>query len=441
MQFVLIDYQPEGAQVNRDQTGTYGSYFHSEGLLGSFLSRLKTNNVRLPVLSFSYATAILRSAGHSVKIVTGMPEDGGDVAIFATVMYHWKEDAAFLRRFREKFPKTKLGVTGAFSQTLPELYRDFTDFIIKGDIEPPIFAFLDGKWGWEGFFEAGGDFNLDDLPLPDWTGFPTDKYSYRPVLTKKNFLPVQTARGCAFDCSFCPYMVAQGKRMRYRSPARVEEEIRMLAKSFGVRSILFRDILFGAPRKRAVEISERIASIGLGVEWACEMHIKSLDDELIKKMAASGLKAVNLGIESGDPETLEGSGKKSTEIDRVRHIANELDRNGVKVQAFYILGLWKDSPRTMQRTIDLAYELNTYSAQFCVATPFPGTPFFEEVKDKLMHRDWSQYTEYQPVMSIPNATPEEIIEARNRAYRYYYIRPQWMLKYGLGAIKGLLAKR
>lgn len=425
-------------QINRDQTGTFGSYFKSEGLLGNILSKVKTSSVRLPVLSFSYATALLRPAGHEVNLTMKMPEHGGDVALFATVMYHWKEDLAFLKEFKRRHPETKLGVIGGFSQVKPELYEDVVDFNIKGDIEPAIWDFLDGKWNWEGQYESGRDIDLDDLPVPDWDGFPIERYSYRPVLGKNNFLVVQSSRGCAYGCSFCPYLVTQGKRMRFRDPAKMEEEIRHLATSFGVRSILFRDILFGVPRKRAEEIAERIGKIGLGIEWAAEMHVKSLDDALIDKMAANGLKAVNLGIESGDPDTLEGSGKKATDLKYIRNVINKLHSKNIGVQAFYILGLWRDTSATMKRTLELAYDLNTLSAQFCVATPFPGTQFFEEVKDSLLHTDWSRYTEYEPVMTIPGASTEEIIEARNTAYSTYYMRPKWLLKYGFPTFKRLV---
>ena len=49
-------------------------------------------------------------------------------------------------------------------------------------------------------------------------------------------------------------------------------------------------------------------------------------------------------------------------------------------------------------TINFAKDLNTYSAQFCVTTPFPGTRFFEDNKNKLIHHHWSK--SYKLVLRI-----------------------------------------
>ena len=438
MDFVLIDYQPHGDPVNRDQTGTFGSHFHAGGLVNRWLSRLKASAVRLPMVSFSYAAALLREQGHTVRVVTEMPDRGGDVAIFATVMYHWKEDLRFLEAFKARHGGTRLGVVGAFSQVFPELFEGCCDFVVHGELEGALLAFLEGRWSWEGPFTSPSPVDPETLPLPDWTGFPVSSYSYAPALPKKNFLPVQTARGCAHNCKFCPYMVVQGKTMRYRSPGTVERELARLVAEHGVRSVLFRDILFGVPRARAEEICDRIAGVAPDLEWGCEMRVDSLTEALAERMIASGLKVINLGIETASADVLERSGKAAADLSAVERFTALFARRKVKVQAFYMIGLWHDTAETMMETVKLAKQLNTFSAQFCIATPFPGTAFFEEVRDHLLTEDWSTFTEYRPVVRLPGATSEEIVRVRDHAFRTYYMRPRWLCRYGLEAVKNLI---
>ncbi|HYE91735.1 MAG TPA: radical SAM protein [Terriglobales bacterium] len=440
MDFVLIDYQPRDGQINRDQTGTFGSSFETGGWLGQRLARLKSRNVRLPVVSFSYANAVLRAHGHRVQVVThDVPDAGGDVAIFATVMYHWQEDLAFLREYRRRHPSTRLGVIGGFSKTMPELYAADVDFFINTDIEEAVYAFLQGRWEWQGTFDGAGFAPpLDELPMPSWAGFPVERYAYRPALRRKPFLVMQSARGCSFNCTFCPYMVTQSTKIRHRTPQQLEAEIRYLHGDLGVRSILFRDILFGVPKSHAESVADVFAALRYDIEWAMETHINALSEPLIKRMTAAGLRVVNLGIESADPETLGKSGKKPVHVERIEETVALLHRYGVRVQAFYMLGLQADTPETMAATIAFAKTLNTFSAQFCVTTPFPGTRFYEEVKDNLLHRDWSRFTEYEPVLQVPNVTPLQVRDARDTAYRTYYRRARWMLRHGPGVVRDLV---
>lgn len=438
MIFDLIDYQPKGKQINRDQTGTFGSFFETGGILGRGLSLIKNHGVRLPVLSFSYANALLREAGHQVRIITDrVPDSAADVMIFATTMYHYKEDLAFIADYRAQHSKTKIGVIGGFSKSMPQYYEGKVDFFINSDIEQPIRDFLHGDWKWEGTYIPKEALDLKTLPIPSWEGFPLDHYSYSPALPKKRFSVIQASRGCAFNCTFCPYMVTQDAKVKGRDITHIEKEIKYLAK-LGVKSILFRDILFGVPQSRGEEIADLFKTLNLGIEWATEMHINTLNEAYIDRMIKGGWKVVNLGIESSDPEVLGKSGKRPISIQKVVDTVNYLNKRGIKVQGFYIFGLMHDTVTSMENTLAFAKQLNTFSAQFCVATPFPGTRFYEEVKGNLLTTDWSQYTEYEPVIKLPNVTPDQIRSIRDKAYSTYYMRPNWIMKHGPKVMKDLL---
>ena len=67
MRFALVDLQVAGRKANREHTGGFGSYMRAEGGFGRLLSHLKSRVINLPITSFAYTQAMLRSTGHTVK--------------------------------------------------------------------------------------------------------------------------------------------------------------------------------------------------------------------------------------------------------------------------------------------------------------------------------------------------------------------------------------
>ena len=90
--------------------------------------------------------------------------------------------------------------------------------------------------------------------------------------------------------------------MRQRNAGNIVNEIEYLTSRLGVRGILFRDPIFTANKPRAKKIAEMIIKKGLKIEWACETHFNYLDEELIDVMYESGLRSINVGIESVDAQ-------------------------------------------------------------------------------------------------------------------------------------------
>ena len=88
----------------------------------------------------------------------------------------------------------------------------------------------------------------------------------------------------------------------------------------------------------------------------------------------------------------------------------------------------------MRQTIDLAVSLPQDSAQFSIATPFPGTEFFDmcDKNDWLVTRDWSHFDgAHGSVVSYPQLDKGAIEELLEVAFAQY-------ARYGN---RGSLAKR
>ncbi|NUW66076.1 B12-binding domain-containing radical SAM protein [Vibrio coralliilyticus] len=437
----LIDYKhPIDGFANRDQTGGFGSGMHASGVVGKVVSRLKKTGLRVPVLNLAYLNAIAREEGLESNFYTGMPK-GESIIIIASSMLHHHHEIELAHSIKKRFPNSRLGFIGPFSGEYPERFETVSDFVIQDEPEEVFRLICRGELDPTGVIKPSSKVDLNNLPFPDWNGFDIDSYGYVPALPRKPFLTIQGSRGCPFACEFCPYLVMQGVPLRNRSNEHIVAEMRYLVDNYKIKSLLFRDITWSMNKKLSKELCKLIISQDFDLDIGVETRADTLDDELVDLMAGAGVKVVNLGIESPDDDILKASGRRPIKDDKFRSIIQKLEKSGIQVQGFYIIGLIDDTEESIQKTINYSHRLNTYTAQFCVLTPFPGTKTFRDLEHRLLTTDFSRFTEYDPVVKIDGVSPERISEYVDMAFNSYYLRPAWLLKHGLKAAKSFLGMR
>ena len=100
-----------------------------------------------------------------------------------------------------------------------------------------------------------------------------------------------------------------------------------------------------------------------------------------------------------------------------------LKKNKIKTDAMYIVCQPLDTVESISNTVDYAIELDTNLAQFSMFTPYPGTPYYEKVKDsKLITKNFEDYTQFKLVFKHKNFTPQAAREILGKAYKKYYMR-------------------
>jgi len=67
-------------------------------------------------------------------------------------------------------------------------------------------------------------------------------------------------------------------------------------------------------------------------------------------------------------------------------------------------------PDIFPRMLDFLLECEIDLAEFTVLTPFPGTPYFDEMKKsgRLLHEDFSHYNAEEVVIRPAKMTPEQL---------------------------------
>ncbi len=147
----------------------------------------------------------------------------------------------------------------------------------------------------------------EEIGQPDWKLLGIPSRRRLPVL------PVETSRGCPFNCAYCSEVSYWDKPVRYRSIDSVVKELLYDMRELGINTFRFTDSCFSAPPERCGELCDRIyetcISQGMPVKWSSYARISNLDEALLNKMKRSGCVALDIGVESGSTEMLRSMGR------------------------------------------------------------------------------------------------------------------------------------
>jgi radical SAM superfamily enzyme YgiQ (UPF0313 family) len=192
---------------------------------------------------------------------------------------------------------------------------------------------------------------LDNYPLPGIALVPSDSY------TNKDFwMPVQTRRGCAMDCSYCSTPEIEGKPLRKRSSASVTAWLSECVKA-GISRFFFVDNTFNIPESYAIELSSAIIKAGLHISWRSIIYPWKLDERLAELMAQAGCVEVSLGSESGSEYMLSSMNKRFTPDD-VRRTSEAFARHGIRRMGFLMLGAPGETLESAEESLYFADSLN-----------------------------------------------------------------------------------
>jgi radical SAM superfamily enzyme YgiQ (UPF0313 family) len=192
--------------------------------------------------------------------------------------------------------------------------------------------------------------NLDDLPLPG-----EELWRWADPQDADVWIPVQTRRGCSFDCSYCSTPNLEGRRLRIRSPETVARHIARVAEA-GFRRFYFVDNTFNLPPSYALRLCGCLESLPVRVEWRAILYPHAVSEELVRAMAQSGCVEVALGFESGNMSVLKAMNKRFTP-EEVRGISQALMAHGIRRTGFLLLGGPGETMDSVEESLTFAESL------------------------------------------------------------------------------------
>ena len=281
--------------------------------------------------------------------------------------------------------------------------------------------------------------DLDSLPLPAHHLWPIERLrKYGKVI-----FPVMTSRGCTFWCNFCSAVRMHGRTYRMRSPKNVVDELEFLHNTYGADQFTFYDDAFTVNQFRTEEICQEIINRKLKIRWDCETRVDMVTKELLQKMRDAGCIAVWLGVESGSQRVI-NSMEKGFSLGQAIRAFKWAKEVRLMTVAATILGCPSETRESVWETVKLVEKLNPDDVGFYIATPYPGTPMYDLVKEKgwLKVTDFDKYDTATPIFELPTLSMQELKEIREKAFQRFYLRPTYILRmFAKGGMYGFSATR
>ncbi len=313
------------------------------------------------------------------------------------------------------------------------------DFIIRKEFDYQIVDYAKGKPIEEipgASYRKNGEIvhNPDAAPIEDLDALPwvtkvykrdLDFRRYNVPFLKHPFVAFYSSRGCPAMCTFCLWpQTHSGHRWRKRSAGDVANEVRWALENFdGLKEIFFDDDTFNYQKRRTIEVCEKLKP--LDFTWSCTSRVTT-DYETLKAMRDAGCRLLIVGYESGDPQVLKNI-KKGATVEMAKRFTANCKKLGIKIHGDFIVGLPGETRESLRRTIEFAKQLDTETVQVSVAHPYPGTEFYDYVKENNLITVDSMTDEMGhqlPNIIYPGLDRAELMDWVDRFYDEYYFRPR-----------------
>lgn len=360
-----------------------------------------------------YVATVLKEKGYNVKFIDCSIEADyhakitneldGTLCVGAYCMsVHIKHLVPLLQEIKEARPDVKVVLGGPHPTLFPESTAkdELVDFAVRGEGEETMLELVKTLERKEtDFSDIKGicykqddsiistpprEFlDLDSLPFVDWNLMS----SVALESMASGIARVQTSRGCPFRCAFCINAVTNNRKMRYRSPTKVVDEIEHLVKSFGVKRIGIRDEIFLVNRDQVREIAEEIIRRGVKITWIANPHIRLLretwiDDEFLGLLVQSGCNKLQGGGESGSQRILDMLHKMTTPDD-ILNFVKRARRHGITPLVSFLTGVPGETKEELLETLRLIWKILEIEPRTTINgpamyRPYPGGELFDE---------------------------------------------------------------
>jgi len=304
-----------------------------------------------------------------------------------------------------------------------ESYSRLVTAVVRGEGEITTKELMDALFKGKALREIDGITFLDngkvvvnpDRRLADLNELPPPAFHLLPPASDYDSLPVEESRGCCFKCSFCS-IAEMYPSYRLKSPRRIRSEVQRIV-GLGIKSIKLIGELVLLDENRALEIADMMSEFGCN--WKMDGHptLVIKQKKILPILAEKGLKVIEMGVESGNQNSLNLYAKQTTP--RISQEAIDLVLASgifplidfINFEPYLTMKDLEDNIRFIMRNLRLLSEAPSYPLEniFKPWIPIPGTPLFEKAtKEKL-------------VISIEKTDTTSYLKMRN-AQHYFIFR-------------------
>jgi radical SAM superfamily enzyme YgiQ (UPF0313 family) len=373
--------------------------------------------------SLAYLTAMLKShSGVTVKGIDGCAEVLNydtfydivskfkpELMIVEIPFVTWQPDFQMFEAIAYDL-NSKLIVVGAFADYIKQhAVRKFKNFVhfISGAYEHKVMSYLTQ-------LKHVNDFNL--FPFPDRVDFKPELYHDFSIYEPN--IQMLTSRGCPQNCGFCIERQLVYPKYQNREAQKVVDEMEFCIERYGAKQFYFDDMSFTISDTHVEGICSEMVNRDIGVPFTA-MADHKVSKRSLEKMAGAGCLALKIGIESASDTVLDNI-PKTIDFNKVMELQKACTDLGIRLHGTFMFGCMGETKESMQQTLDFAMEVEFDSVQFAIATPYPNTPFYEQVKDYLNTDNPMDFDgNFKCVIDYPDLSGEEIFEFHKYACKQW----------------------
>lgn len=321
-----------------------------------------------------------------------------DLICISSVISGSKRAKEISKFWRERNAYTVIG--GHYATVLKEEALEFFDTVIVGAGEISFPKFLE-------------DFSLG-VPKREYFEKINDEYEYKPLNRKlltsqKYFLRYGTIvanNGCINKCSYCSVTSMFKGKNNLRSINYVIDEI----KRNKYKEWIFYDPNILSDKEYSIKLLNELKK--LKIKWSAAATINvGNDKDMLELLKESGCVGLVIGLESFTQENLNGVNKAFNNVKEYKKLVKTIQSYGISVLATIMIGMETDTVESIRKIPDIVEEIGVDIPRYSVLTPYPGTPFFEQLEkeNRILTKDWYYY-DTETVVFEPKNMSYEVLQ-------------------------------
>lgn len=430
------------------------------------------NEAAWPPLGLLYLASVLKTEGHEIKVIdnarAGMPiknladrvkRENPDIVGIGALTPTFRQGINIAKAVKEKNPDVKI-IFGNYHATFEyeRLLKKYpvVDCVVLGEGERTFSELLKnlGKKGkmkdvkgiafrhkGRVFRTPPGPFiqELDKLPFPDRSLLEQEYKSEIVGIfgSGGKFTTLLSSRGCPYACKYCACAAFSHRKVRFRSPENVAEEMEALY-SEGYAEVGFVDDNLLLNKKRVEKICDLLKARKIKLNMWAEGRADQASEEVLHKFSQVGCKTIYFGIESGSQKILDYYGKAITPDISRRAVANSKKAGIENIIGSFIVGAPIETKEDVKKTFDFALSLRDMDfPQMNVLNLSPGMELWDTaIKSGYLNEEKYWDDPVPAVKVFPSVLKEEeLTRMVDEFYKKFIKRPNFLLSQILKTVK------